>query len=644
MLAEAIVVKRQTPELFLGAVPCPEGTRFRLWAPVARKVDVVNENGDLRSSLEPEGNGYFSGLVHQAVAGDRYKFRLDGGEAFPDPASRYQPEGPHGPSEIIDSAAYQWSADEVRWPGVSLEGQVLYELHIGTFTPKGTFLSAISEFPRLRDLGITVLECMPLAEFAGEVGWGYDGVELFAPFHCYGRPDDLRRMIDAAHQHNLGVILDVVYNHLGPEGNYLSKYSDDYFSRKNTEWGDAINFDGDNSSPVREFFIANAAYWIDECHFDGLRLDATQSIHDNRSHGTHILSEIGTTVRRSAGQRKTIIVAENEPQDCCLIWPVERNGYGLDGVWNDDFHHSAVVALTGRREAYFSDHLGRPQEFISAAKYGYLYQGQYYAWQNQLRGTSSLDLDSRAFITFLENHDQIANFGCSLHMRMLSSPGRYRAMTALWLLSPGTPMFFQGQEYGAETPFYYFAGHGGDLGRAVTEGRRKFMLQFANHDTPEMEACFKDPEDRDTYLRSHLEPAEQTRHPEIVRLHRDLLALRRDDPMLRQPSCIDGAVLGDNCFVLRYFSPTHQDDRLIVVNLGTGLDIPHLPEPLVAPPAGSEWQVQWSSEWPVYGGCGASAPGRFGSWRVPGECTQVLLPIPSRQPFRPDRPKSGVSE
>jgi maltooligosyltrehalose trehalohydrolase len=627
---------------FVGAKPTPDGIYFRVWAPTADRLEVVLVDRQLRIPLASEIDGYHSGLVDKAVTGDTYKLSIDGGDAFPDPASRYQPEGPHGPSQIIDPSAFNWNIAESKWRGLSIERQVFYEVHVGTFTSEGTFLSAIQEFARLRDLGITVLECMPLAEFAGDVGWGYDGVQLFAPFHNYGRPDDLRRMIDEAHQHGLGIILDVVYNHLGPDGNYLTKYSEDYFSRKNTEWGDAINFDGENSLPVRQFFIANAKHWISEYHFDGLRLDATQAIHDDGSHGTHILADLATTVREAAGVRKAIIVAENEPQDCRLLHPPHQGGYGLDAVWNDDFHHSAVVALTGRREAYFSDHLGRPQEFISAAKYGYLYQGQYYAWQKKARGTPAVGLRPQAFVTFLENHDQVANFGCSLHLRLLSSPGRYRAVTALWLLSPGTPMFFQGQEYGAETPFYYFAGHAGDLGRAVSGGRRQFMMQFANQDTSEMKNCFQDPEDRNAYLRSRLDPAEQTRHPEVVRLHTDLLALRRDDVTLREAGCVDGAVLADSCFILRYLTPTHED-RLIVVNLGPGLDIPHLPEPLAAPPLGHTWKLHWSSESPTYGGCGSSAPGRFGPWQITGECTQVLVPVPATSFLEPETPKTGVS-
>ncbi|HSS98271.1 MAG TPA: alpha-amylase family glycosyl hydrolase, partial [Terriglobales bacterium] len=335
-----------TPDTFIGAKPISEGVRFRVWAPKAKRVDVVVEGQSNRFPLEALTDGYFGATVLNLRVGDLYKFSLDDGEPFPDPASRYQPRGPHGRSQIVDSAPFQWSTNETKWPGISIDGQVLYEMHVGTFTPDGTFLGAIQQFPRLRDLGITVIECMPLAEFAGEVGWGYDGVSLFAPFHRYGTPDELRQMIDAAHQHGLGVILDVVYNHLGPDGNYLTKYSDDYFSKADTEWGDGINFDGQNSLPVREFFLANARLWISDYHFDGLRLDATQAIHDKGTHGTHILQEIGAEVRAAAGNRKTIIVAENEPQDSCLVCPVEQKGYGFDGVWNDDFHHSAVVALT----------------------------------------------------------------------------------------------------------------------------------------------------------------------------------------------------------------------------------------------------------------------------------------------------------
>ena len=627
---------------FVGARLSSGGTFFRVWAPIATNVAVLIEDRDERFPLQPEGNGHFSGILAGICAGDRYKFSLDEQEPYPDPASHFQPSGVHGPSEIVDPAAYHWSNADASWPGVTLDGQVLYELHIGTFTPEGTFLGAIREFDRLKQIGITTIECMPIAEFAGTVGWGYDGVALFAPYHRYGTPDDLRRMVDAAHERGLGVVLDVVYNHLGPDGNYLAKYSPFYFSERGTDWGSALNFDGNNSRPVRDFFLSNAAHWIADYHFDGLRLDATQAIHDNGSQGIHILAEVGKVVRASAGDRSAIILAENEPQDCRLVGPLDQNGYGLDAVWNDDFHHSAVVALTGRREAYFTSHLGRPQEFISAAKYGFLYQGQYYAWQDHPRGTPSFGIAPEAFITFLENHDQVANFGRSFRLRSISSPGRYRAMTALWLLSPGTPMFFQGQEYGSEAPFHYFAGHTGELADAVSKGRRQSMLQFSNQDTPEMKAFFRDPEDPATFLESCLNPAEQQKHPGIVRLHSDLLAIRRSDPVFldRIGVTLDGAVLLESCFVLRYLTPSYAD-RLMIVNLGTSVDLVQLPEPLVAPPPGCDWQVRWSSEWPVYGGSGSSAPGRFGPWHVPGECTMFLTPIPVTRPALPETSKTG---
>lgn len=626
----------------LGPTVRVDGTHFRVWANNATRVDVISEADGRVSPLNGDSQGYFEGVVGGMTAGHRYKYRIDGGEAFPDPASRFQPEGPHGPSEIVDPTAYQWGKEETEWPGYRIDGQVLYELHIGTFTPLGTFLSAIAEFARLRQLGITVLELMPLAEFSGDVGWGYDGVDLYAPFHHYGSPDNLREMVDAAHRHGMALILDVVYNHLGPDGNYLPFFSKDYLQKRDTEWGAAINFDGENSLAVREFFLANAEMWISEYHFDGLRLDATQAICDNGRHGTHIIQEICQRVREAGGGRETVVLAENEPEDCSLITPVDEGGYGLDAVWNDDFHHSAIVALTGRREAYYSDHLGRPQEFISAAKYGYLFQGQYYAWQEDARGTSSLNYPHHAYITFLENHDQVANYGRSLRVHLLTSPSRYRAITALWLLGPGTPMFFQGQEYGSTRPFYYFAGHEGELGEAISKGRAEFMLQFGSQDTDEMKQCFVEPSDPRTFEWSKLDPEEQTKYPQIVRLHKDLLALRKHDPVLSRTGrgLVDGAVLEANSFVLRFLTHDAQD-RLLIVNLGAGVDLPHAPEPLLAPPRGCQWNVVFSSEKCAYGGNGASAPYRFGALQLQAECTQLLVPERTAHRQEPDPQKTG---
>ena len=296
-------------------------------------------------------------------------------------------------------------------------------MHIGTFTQEGTWAAA-SAVARVAAAGITLLEIMPVADFPGRFGWGYDGVNLFAPTRLYGQPDDLRRFVDAAHAVQLGVILDVVYNHLGPDGNYLGSFSDLYFSdRYENEWGEAINFDGPGAGPVREFFLANAGYWIDEFHLDGLRLDATQQIFDASS--PHILAEIGQRARSAAGKRQVFLVSENEPQETRLVRPLEDGGYGLDALWNDDFHHSAIVALTGRNEAYYSDHLGKPQEFVSAVKWGFLFQGQRYAWQKR-RGHPALDLAGSNFVNFLENHDQVANSCDGKRVRFQTSPGRWR--------------------------------------------------------------------------------------------------------------------------------------------------------------------------------------------------------------------------
>ncbi|MGH7791142.1 MAG: alpha-amylase family glycosyl hydrolase, partial [Thermodesulfobacteriota bacterium] len=361
------------------------------------------------------------------------------------------------------------------WCGVDIRGQVIYELHIGTFTREGTFDAAARELGELKSLGITLIEVMPVHEFPGRWNWGYDGVGLYAPAHVYGDANALRRFVDSAHSHGIGVILDVVYNHLGPDGNYLKEYSDTYFTdRYETDWGEPPNFDGPGSKEVREFFIRNACYWIAEFHMDGLRLDATQNIYD--SGPFHVLAEISQRTRNAAKPKKIVLVGENEPQDAILIGPPEKGGYGLDALWNDDFHHSATVALTGRREAYYTDYRGEPQEFISAVKRGFLYQGQRYKWQKQPRGTAVTTEPASTFILFTQNHDQVANslYGHRLHA--LTSPARYRAITALMLLAPGTPMIFMGQEFGASKPFLYFADYCEEvLAGSVHRGRKEFL-------------------------------------------------------------------------------------------------------------------------------------------------------------------------
>jgi maltooligosyltrehalose trehalohydrolase len=510
---------------------------------------------------------------------------------------------------------------------VSLKGQVLYELHVGTFTPEGTWAAAADKLPLLKDVGVTVVEMMPVNEFPGRFGWGYDGVDLFAPTRLYGAPDDLRRFIDAAHGLGLGVILDVVYNHLGPDGNYLACFAKDYFSdRYENEWGEAINFDGDNAGPVRVFFIANAAYWIDEFHFDGLRLDATQSIFD--ASGAHVIAEMARAARAAAGGRSILMIGENEPQHTRLVRPPGCGGHGLDALWNDDFHHSAMVALTGRNEAYYEDHEGAPQEFIAAAKYGYLFQGQFYAHQGKRRGTPGFDLSPAAFVAFTQNHDQVANSAGGLRLHQLTSPGRLRAMTALMLLMPCTPMLFQGQEFAASTPFLYFADHKPDLARLVREGRNEFVSQFPSIASEPMRRRLADPSAAATFEACKLDWSEFGGHKEAVALHRHLLRLRREDPVFsrQERGGVDGAVLGPEAFVLRFFG-VGGDDRLLFVNLGRDLNRRSIPDPLVAPPEGRAWRLLWSSEHPDYGGAGTPDPETRERWRIPGHAAVVLAAV-----------------
>ena len=603
-----------------------DGAHFRVWAPKRSRVDVAFMRASNAPSafvpLKKEDNGYFSGWVDQAQAGSLYQFRLDGGGSFPDPASHFQPHGPHGPSQVVDHRSFRWT--DARWPGVSIHGQVIYELHIGTFTPEGTYRSAQQKLMQLKDLGVSVIEMMPVACFPGKFGWGYDGVNLFAPYNEYGSPDDLRSFINYAHEIGLGVILDVVYNHLGPDGNYLPQYSDDYFhSSHKTEWGDGINFDGPNSEPVREFFLSNSEYWIREYHFDGLRLDATQSIFDDSIE--HVLAALARRTRAAAGDRQIILVAENEAQESRLAKPRESGGYGLDALWNDDFHHSAMAALTGCRAAYYTDYAGAPQEFVSAIKYGYLYQGQFYSWQKKRRGEPTLGMEPSAFITFIENHDQVSNSGYGKRLHQLTSPGRYRALTALTLLAPGTPMLFQGQEFASSKPFVYFADHNPDLAKLVHSGRTDFLAQFPALGTEEMRARVPNPASRETLEICKLDWSEWERNSAAVALHRDLLQLRKTDPAFRLQlyGKVDGAVLEAQAFVLRYFVEAGQD-RLLIVNLGADLHLVHVPEPLLAPRVGKLWQIIWSSENPAYGGSGFVNPDREDGWHIRGESASVL--------------------
>jgi maltooligosyltrehalose trehalohydrolase len=661
----------------------PDQTHFRVWAPKARKVDVVIEaGGNSRPccpALAREPSGYFAGAVNVG-AGTRYRFRIDDGENFyPDPASRFQPHGPHGASCIVDPTKFRWT--DAQWPGITLKGQIIYEMHIGTFTKKGTWRAATEQLLELARIGITVIEMMPVAEFAGKFGWGYDGVDLFAPSHLYGTPDDLRAFIDRAHSLGLGVILDVVYNHFGPDGNYLGAFSDDYLvHERQSEWGSAINFDGPNAGPVREFFITNGRYWIEEFHFDGFRFDALHAIRDQSSE--YIIAAVGRAARETARRRSILLIAENDLQEAKMVRPPSKGGDNLDAMWNDDFHHSAVVALTSRKEAYFADYRGAPQEFISAAKYGFLYQGQVRSWRKALRGTPALDIALEAFVCFIENHDQIANIGSGQRLRFQTSPGCYRALTALLLLGPWTPLLFQGQEFGASSPFLFFADAGDASVHAATrKGRAKLLAPFLSVTEAEALQRLPLPDAPETFARCKLDFGERKKNRQLYDLHIDLLKLRREDAHLggspkvsgalsgslpdriarstalsleatrqrrrqhaeassqsfrrafqQDPGAIDGAVLGPASFVLRYFSRSN-DDRLLLVNLGHDQSLQPASEPLLAPPLGCKWELLWTSDSPRYGGKGPAAAGPTATpepWTLPAECTVILKPA-----FRP---------
>jgi maltooligosyltrehalose trehalohydrolase len=608
----------------LGAEVFEDGVDFRVVAPRRSRVTLVLESEDGRT-LPMEGGPEegFSCFVPGLRAGALYRFLLeDDHNLYPDPASRFQPDGPHGPSEVIDLTTHTYRDRE--FAGVQMAGQVIYEMHIGTFTREGTYKAAAKELAALAALGVTLIELMPVAEFPGRFGWGYDGVNLFAPSHLYGRPHDLRCFIEEAHAHGLGVVLDVVYNHLGPDGNYLSQFSETFFSEVKTEWGDSINFDGPGSDSTRSYFLENAAYWIDEYRFDGLRLDATQDLHD--ASDPHIVSAIVQRCRAAAGARSVVIIAENEPQHASLVRSSEHAGQGCDALWNDDFHHSAMAAATGHAEAYYSETRGTPQELISAIKWGYLYQGQYYAWQKKTRGEPALDIPAEQFVLYLQNHDQVANSARGLRLHALTTPGRARALKALLLLAPGTPMLFQGEEFDASTPFYYFADHQPELANLVRRGRVDFVRQFPSIRGRGVRPILPDPAALATFERSKLDARERVTHADALSLTRDLLALRKNDPVFsaQRADRVHGSVLGPEAFLLRFFGE-RGDDRLLLVNLGLDLPLRPAPEPLLAPPRGAEWQIMFSTEDPEYGGSG-TPPVEVSEPRLHGHSAVVLAP------------------
>ncbi|MEJ1157146.1 malto-oligosyltrehalose trehalohydrolase [Prosthecomicrobium sp. N25] len=607
-------------------MPDRRGTSFRVWAPDHEAVRVRVDGVDV--PMDPAGDGLFEREVPAATVGSRYGFVLGASEApVPDPAARALPDGPHGLAMVVDPDAFGWT--DADWPGLGLDGQVLQEIHIGTFTPEGTFEAAADKLPLLVAVGISVIEMMPVATFPGRFGWGYDGVGLFAPTPQYGTPDDLRRFIDRAHGLGMGVILDVVYNHLGPDGQYLSRCASATFSDVyENEWGAPLNFDGPGSEGVRRFFRENAAYWIREFHFDGLRFDATQQVYDSTV--PHIVAECAAAARAAAGPRRLFLTAENTPQDVRVVRPAEAGGFALDTIWNEDFQRAARVALTGERVAYYADHAGSAPELAAATVFGFLYQGQRSGWERQPRGTPALDLPMKRFVTFLENHDQVANSARAERLVLLADPGLLRALTAMLLLGPQTPLLFQGQEFGSTRPFPYFADVTGDLGRGVREGRAGFMAQFPDA-RPDVIA---DPTDPATFASAVLEWGERTDNAHWVALHRDLIRLRRTDPVIADQG--GHGLVATTPFptlaAIRFLAPqAGTGDRLLLVNLGEDIEVPTVPDPLFATGTGGEWVTLWSSEDEAYRGRGAEPVAHGEGWSIPGRAAVLLAPGPEAQ-------------
>ncbi len=564
----------------IGATVTATGVTFRVWAPNARRsVAVVLDGDGAREELRREDEGYWVGEIRGIGAGTRYRFSLDGGDPLPDPVSRFQPEGVHDPSEVVDPGAYSWQ--DGGWRGLSSSNMSIYELHVGAMTPEGTYAALGAQLPALRDLGVTAIELMPLAESPGRWNWGYDGVDIWAPSHNYGTPDDLRSLVDAAHQHGLGVILDVVYNHFGPDGNYLSAYATDYFTdRHMTPWGDAVNYDGENSQPVRDFIIGNAVHWVEEYHIDGLRMDAVHAILDDGP--VHVIAELAAAVRIAATPREAVLFAEDERNDVGVMRSPLEGGWGCDGLWADDFHHEMHVFLTGERDGYYGQYEGTLESIAQVITGGFTFQGQ--EWEPGVnRGTEVTDEPGSAFVFCLQNHDQVGNraIGNRAHTQM--SRERYHVASALFLLVPETPLIWMGQEFRASAPFQYFTDHEGELGRLVTEGRRLEFSHFESFAGAEV----PDPQEESTFRDSTLDLSERETNGDTYELYQDLLHLIRDDAVLAvrdRPGTV--AVARDDLILL--YRTNGKQHRLLLANFGDEVRFPlrNLAEGIPDPPRG----------------------------------------------------------
>ncbi len=504
-------------------------TLFRVWAPNAHHVEVQTEDERIpaRVPLIAGEQGWWQADVPNAAPGTDYRYILDGGEPLPDPRSPWQPQGVFGPSRVVDHSAFRWN--DAGWQAPPLESALIYELHIGTFTPTGTFDAAIERLAHLVELGVTHVELMPVNEFPGARGWGYDGVDLYAPHSAYGGPDGLKRLVDACHARGLAVLLDVVYNHLGPSGNYLSRFGPYFTENYHTPWGPAVNLDAAGSDEVRRFFCDNALMWLRDYHIDGLRLDAVHAFLDTSA--VHLLEQLAEEVGALQAQlgKHLVLIAESDLNDPRIVRSRDVGGYGLDAQWSDDFHHALHTVLTGEHDGYYAGY-GSLADLAHALEHAYVYEGRYSAFRKRRHGRPTTGLSGHRFLGYLQNHDQIGNRARGERSSALLSPERLKIAAALVLTAPFVPMLFQGEEWGATTPFQYFTDHqDADLARAVSEGRRGEFAAFGwnPEDVP-------DPQSPSTFQRSKLDwsELESKPHASLYQWHRDLIRLRRSLPDL----------------------------------------------------------------------------------------------------------------
>jgi maltooligosyltrehalose trehalohydrolase len=580
-----------------GAVLLDDGsTRFSVWAPKASSVTVAVPRGDEVASypLSRASNGVHVGIVSHAPAGTDYSYRLDGGPDRPDPVSRWRPLGVHGPTRVVDPGAFRWT--DGGWRGLEIADLVIYEIHVGTFSREGTFDGVIERLPALRELGVSAIEIMPVSEFPGGRNWGYDGVSPYAVQSTYGGPDGLKRLVDAAHGAGLAVLLDVVYNHLGPEGNYLGEFGPYFSDRYRTAWGEGLNLDGPDSDEVRRYVVDNAVYWVTEYHLDGLRLDAVDRIVDLSP--VHIAEELGAAVhaRGESLGRRTLVIAEIDANDPKWVKPREVGGYGLDAHWSDDFHHAVHVALTGEKSGYYAD-FTEPGAVAKVLGHRYVNDGRYSPHRRRRHGRPAADVPADRFVVAIQNHDQTGNRARGERLSALVSPEALRLAAALLLLSPYVPLLFMGEEHGETNPFLYFVSHSDPaLIEAVREGRREEFTSFAwSGEVP-------DPQAEETFQASRpdWERASSGDGARMLALYRELLHIRRTEPALR-PAAAAIDVRNDESagwVGVRY----DKEDAVLEAVFNLSL------EPSRVPLADSgSWSIVLSTDAPVYGGRGGAA-------------------------------------